>query len=82
MGVALFVASKVLSRAGIEPGSVLGIAHLFQRQRPADVHRGDDAGQEMQSFTENTTRTSRSTSPRPGVEWTGLHRRVARLGTT
>ena len=63
----LFVDSKVLFGAGIKPGSIFGIAHLFQRQRPADEHQEDDMHKEqlpLQNLTENAARTSRSPSPR------------------
>ena len=68
MGVkSLFLHSRVLFGAGIKPGSIYGIAHLFQRQRPANEHQEDDTHKErirLQSLTENAARTSRSPSPR------------------
>ena len=63
----LFVDSKVLFGPGIKPGSIFGIAHLFQRQRPADEHQEDDMHKEqlpLQNLTDNAARTSRSPSPR------------------
>ena len=70
MGVeSLFVVSNVLSGAGIQPGSIFGIANLFQRQPAGDEHQEHDIHGEqlhLSSFTEDTTRTSRSTSPRVG----------------
>jgi hypothetical protein len=68
----LFVASKNLFGTGIKPGSVFGIAHLFQRQRPANEHQEDDIHKEGLHLQSLTTRTSRSTSP-------GLRDQVDRL---
>ncbi|EDR01555.1 uncharacterized protein LACBIDRAFT_333248 [Laccaria bicolor S238N-H82] len=61
--VLILFASKVSLGAGIKPGSIFGIAHLFQRQRPADEHQENDIHQERLPL--QITRTSRSTSPRP-----------------
>lgn len=59
----IFGTRLVLILFGIKPGSIFGIAHLFQRQRPADEHQENDIHQERLPL--QITRTSRSTSPRP-----------------